>query len=80
MRHRNVAPHRWSDRGWAIWLLLGAAVVAMIAMFGAHALLTRDTARKDARDAQIEAQAVEAGARQDARLAAEDARRKERAR
>lgn len=70
-----VHMRRFLDAPLAFWGALALGLVALIAMFVGQAMIGDDGVARAERSAQMEAQAVEAGARQDEAAAVAKARR-----
>jgi Tfp pilus assembly protein PilN len=66
---------RFWDAPYLFWVLLAVGLAALLGLFVLRGLLPDDTAGREARSAQLEAQAVAAESRQKEAAAAERARR-----
>lgn len=66
---------RFWDAPYLFWVLLAVGLAALVGLFVIQGLLPDDRSGREARSAQLEAQAVAAGARQKEAATAEKARR-----
>ena len=66
---------RFWDAPYLFWVLIAVGVAALLGLFVVRALMPDDAAEREARSAQLEAQAVAAASRQDEAAAVEKARR-----
>lgn len=66
---------RFRDAPYLFWVLIAVGVAALLGLFVVRALMPDDAAEREARSAQLEAQAVAAASRQDEAAEVEKARR-----
>lgn len=66
---------RFWDAPYLFWVLIAVGVAALLGLFVVRALMPDDAAEREARSAQLEAQAVAAASRQDEAAEVEKARR-----